>query len=106
MPTRRDFIRLSALATAAGCTLGRINPAFAASPGESSGLIYGVQLFMVRRQATQDLAAVFRQIHQVGFAQVELYPIAYNRTDGKEAWRARAPAKQIAHRHRAKSHRQ
>jgi sugar phosphate isomerase/epimerase len=77
MPTRRDFIRLSALATAAGCTLGRINTAFAASPGESSGLIYGVQLFMVRRQATQDLAAVFRQIHQVGFAQVELYPIAY-----------------------------
>jgi sugar phosphate isomerase/epimerase len=77
MPTRRDFIRLSALATAAGCTLGRISPAFAASPGQSSGLIYGVQLFMVRRQATQDLAAVFRQIHQVGFAQVELYPIAY-----------------------------
>jgi sugar phosphate isomerase/epimerase len=77
MPTRRDFIRLSALATAAGCTLGRISPVFAASPGESSGLIYGVQLFMVRRQATQDLAAVFRQIHQVGFAQVELYPIAY-----------------------------
>ena len=76
MPTRRDFIRLSALATAAGCTLGRINTAFA-SPGESSGLIYGVQLFMVRRQATQDLAAVLRQIHQVGFAQVELYPIAY-----------------------------
>jgi sugar phosphate isomerase/epimerase len=77
MPTRRDFIRLSALATAAGCTLGRISPAFAASPGESGGLIYGVQLFMVRRQAAQDLAAVFRQIHQVGFAQVELYPIAY-----------------------------
>jgi sugar phosphate isomerase/epimerase len=78
MPTRRDFIRLSALATAAGCTLGRINTAFAASPGESSsGLIYGVQLFMVRRQAAQDLAAVLRQIHQVGFAQVELYPIAY-----------------------------
>jgi sugar phosphate isomerase/epimerase len=79
MPTRRDFIRLSALATAAGCTLGRINTAFAAAaPGEtSSGLIYGVQLFMVRRQAPKDLAAVLRTIHQIGFAQIELYPIAY-----------------------------
>jgi sugar phosphate isomerase/epimerase len=78
MPTRRDFIRLSALATAAGCTLGRINTAFAAAePGESGGLIYGVQLFMVRRQAPKDLAAVLRTIHQIGFAQIELYPIAY-----------------------------
>jgi sugar phosphate isomerase/epimerase len=79
MPTRRDFIRLTALATAAGCTLGRINTAFAATaPGEtSSGLIYGVQLFMVRRQAPKDLAAVLRTIHQIGFAQIELYPIAY-----------------------------
>ena len=78
MPTRRDFIRLSALATAAGCTLGRINTAFAAAAAsESSGLIYGVQLFMVRRQAPKDLAAVLRTIHQIGFAQIELYPIAY-----------------------------
>jgi sugar phosphate isomerase/epimerase len=79
MPSRRDFIRLSALATAAGCTLGRFNTAFAApSPGESgSGLIYGVQLFMVRRQAPQDLAGVLRAIHQIGFAQIELYPIVY-----------------------------
>lgn len=79
MSTRRDFIRLSALATAAGCTLGRFNTAFAAPiPGESgSGLIYGVQLFMVRRQAPQDLAGVLRAIHQLGFAQIELYPIVY-----------------------------
>jgi len=79
MSTRRDFIRLSALATAAGCTLGRFNTAFAAPiPGESgSGLIYGVQLFMVRRQAPQDLAGVLRAIHQIGFAQIELYPIVY-----------------------------
>jgi sugar phosphate isomerase/epimerase len=77
MPSRRDFIRLSALATAAGCTLGRVSNAFAA-PGESrSGLIYGVQLYMVRRQAPQDLAGVLRAIHQIGFAQIELYPIAY-----------------------------
>jgi sugar phosphate isomerase/epimerase len=75
VPTRRDFLRLSALATAAGCTLGRVSSVFAAVPGD---LIYGVQLYMVRRQAPQDLANVLHAIHQIGFAQVELYPIVYN----------------------------
>jgi sugar phosphate isomerase/epimerase len=74
MPTRRDFLRLSALAAAAGCTLGRIGTALAAEPGQ---LIYGVQLYMVRRQAATDLAAVLRAIHQVGYTQIELCPIAY-----------------------------
>jgi len=69
---RRQFLRLSTLATAAGCTLGR--SAFAATPGS---LTYGVQLYMVRRQAQQDLAGVLKAIHQVGFTQIELYPIAY-----------------------------
>jgi sugar phosphate isomerase/epimerase len=82
LTTRRDLLRLSALAAAAGCTLGRISTAFAASGdgglGELGGLIYGVQLYMVRRQAPQDLAGVLRAIHQIGFAQIELYPIAYN----------------------------
>jgi len=75
MPTRRDFVRLSALAAAAGCTLGRTSRAFAAPA--SSGLIYGVQLYMVRRQAVKDLAGVLRAIHQIGFSQIELFPIAY-----------------------------
>jgi sugar phosphate isomerase/epimerase len=78
MPTRRDFLRLSALATAAGCTLGRISPAFAA--GKPSGMIYGVQLFMVRKQAAQDLAAILRTIHDIGYSQIELFPIAYTHT--------------------------
>ena len=78
MPSRRDFIRLTALTTAAGCTLGRVSNVFAApAPAESGGLIYGVQLYMVRRQAPQDLAGVLRAIHDIGFSQVELYPIAY-----------------------------
>ena len=76
MPTRRDFLRLSALAAAAGCTLGRVSKAFAAPTQD--GLVYGVQLYMVRRLAPQDLAGVLRAIHQIGFAQIELYPIAYN----------------------------
>jgi sugar phosphate isomerase/epimerase len=74
MPTRRDFLRLSALATAAGCTLGRAGTALAAEPGQ---LVYGVQLFMVRRQAAKDLAAILRAIHQIGYAQIELSPDAY-----------------------------
>jgi sugar phosphate isomerase/epimerase len=73
-PTRRDLLRLATLATAAGCTLTLPRHAFA-SP--VSQLTYGVQLFMVRRQAEKDLAAVLKSIHDVGFSQVELYPIAY-----------------------------
>jgi sugar phosphate isomerase/epimerase len=75
MPSRRDFLRVSAMAAAAGCVLGRSGSAFGAG---SEGLIYGVQLFMVRRQAPQDLAGVLKAIHQIGYAQIELYPIVYN----------------------------
>jgi sugar phosphate isomerase/epimerase len=79
MPTRRDFLRLSALAAAAGCTLGRINPAFAATSDQPGApLIYGVQLYMVRRQAPKDLAGVLRAIHKIGYAQIELYPVVYD----------------------------
>lgn len=73
MTTRRDFLRLSALATAAGCTLGRT-----ARAAEHDHLIYGVQLFMVRRQAVKDLAGILKAIHAIGYTQIELYPIAYN----------------------------
>lgn len=73
-PTRRDFLRLTTLAAAAGCTLSLPRNAFAAPAGH---LTYGVQLFMVRAQAPKDLAGVLKAIHDVGFTQIELYPIAY-----------------------------
>ena len=73
MTTRRSFLQRSALAT--GCAIRFPLSAFAADEG---GMIYGVQLYMVRRQAVKDLAGILKAIHQVGFAQVELYPIAYN----------------------------
>ncbi|GGA71635.1 sugar phosphate isomerase [Edaphobacter acidisoli] len=73
MTTRRKFLRLSALAAAAGCTL-RAPRAFA----DEGHLIYGVQLFMVRRQAVKDLAGILKAIHQIGYTQIELYPIVYN----------------------------
>lgn len=73
MTTRREFLRLSALAAAAGCVL-RAPRVFAAE----EQLIYGVQLFMVRRQAVKDLAGILKAIHQIGYSQIELYPIAYN----------------------------
>ena len=76
MTTRREFLRLSALAAAAGCTL-RASNAFAAED-HAAHLIYGVQLFMVRRQAASDLAGILKSIHQIGYTQIELYPIAYN----------------------------
>jgi sugar phosphate isomerase/epimerase len=46
-------------------------------------MTYGVQLYMLRRQAENDLAGVLREIHDAGFEQVELYPIAYNRPAGE-----------------------
>ena len=73
-PTRRDFLRLTALAAAAGCTLSLPRNAFAAPAGH---LTYGVQLYMVRAQAPTDLAGVLKAIHQVGFTQIELYPVVY-----------------------------
>jgi sugar phosphate isomerase/epimerase len=76
MTTRRNFLRLSALA--AGCVIRFPGNAFAAGPAAADGMIYGVQLYMVRRQAVKDLAGILKAIHQVGFTQVELYPIAYN----------------------------
>jgi sugar phosphate isomerase/epimerase len=73
MTTRRDFLRLSAAAAAAGCTLRATN-AFA---GTHDGIEYGVQLYMVRKEAPADLPGVLKKIRETGFTQVELYPIAY-----------------------------
>ncbi|MBB5058317.1 sugar phosphate isomerase/epimerase [Granulicella aggregans] len=79
-PSRRELLRLSALAAAAGCTVSL--PRFAlAAPVEH--LTYGVQLFMVREQAPKDLAGVLKTIHQVGFTQIELYPVVYNQPAGE-----------------------
>jgi hypothetical protein len=72
-PSRRSFLKASLAAAAAGCLL-RPTRAFA----DVSGITFGVQLYMLRRQAQTDLAGVFRTIHDAGFPQVELYPIAYS----------------------------
>lgn len=72
--SRRSFLKASLAAAAAGCLLRGQGSAFAEIPG----ITYGVQLYMLRHQATTDLAGVFRAIHDANFAQVELYPIAYN----------------------------
>ena len=72
--SRRSFLKASLAAATAGCLLGGSQSAFADIPG----MTFGVQLYMLRRQATTDLAGVFRAIHDANFAQVELYPIAYN----------------------------
>ena len=72
--SRRRFLKASLAAAAAGCLLRSQRYALAEIPG----MTYGVQLYMLRQQATTDLAGVFRAIHDAKFAQVELYPIAYN----------------------------
>jgi sugar phosphate isomerase/epimerase len=77
MTTRRDFLRLSAAAAAAGCTLRASNLSAAAFDGTHDGIAYGVQLYMVRKEAPADLAGVLKKIRATGFTQVELYPIAY-----------------------------
>lgn len=69
-------MRLSAMAAAAGCGLVAPGSMLGAAP---DGLVYGVQLYMFRRQAASDLAGVLKAIHEVGFSQVELYWVAYTR---------------------------
>src|ERR1035441_3775802 len=74
--SRRTFVRASLAAVAAGCVLRTSGTSFA----DVNGMIFGVQLYMLRRQAQTDLSGVFRAIHDAGFPQVELYPIAYSHT--------------------------
>jgi sugar phosphate isomerase/epimerase len=74
MTSRRDCLRLSALAAAAGCTL-RL-PAI--SPAKHRQMLYGVQIATVRREAAQDLALLLRALHQIGFTQVELHSVVYS----------------------------
>jgi sugar phosphate isomerase/epimerase len=74
MPTRRDLLRLSALAVAAGCT-ARF-PAYALRT-EQRDLLYGVQLYTVRKEARANLAVLFHALRQIGLTQVELHPLAF-----------------------------
>lgn len=70
--SRRSFLKASLAAAAAGCIL-RTSRGLA----DVKGMTFGVQLYMLRDQAKTDLAGVFKKIHDAGFSQVELYPIAY-----------------------------
>jgi sugar phosphate isomerase/epimerase len=74
MTTRRDYLRLSALAAAAGCTL-RLSAIPTAKHPE---LLYGVQIAGVRREAAQDLPKLLRTLQQIGFTEVELQSVVYN----------------------------
>jgi sugar phosphate isomerase/epimerase len=74
MPTRRDLLRLSALAAAAGCALRFPTAAFAAS---NTHLQYGVQLYTVRKEAQADLPNLLHALRQIGFTQIELHPLAF-----------------------------
>lgn len=70
MTTRRRFLALSCSMAAAAFAERRVW-------GDVPGMTFGVQLFMVREQAATDLPGALREIHEAGFPQVELYPIAY-----------------------------
>ena len=68
------FFTMSAMA--AGCVISFPRNAFA---GQDPGpLNYGVQLFMVRKQAVTDLAGILKSIKDIGFTQIELYPVVYD----------------------------
>ncbi len=73
LTTRRDYLRLTALAAAAGCTL-RL-PAKDAHP---PGLAYGVQIAGVQEQAERNLAQLLHSLRQMGFTEVELHAIVYH----------------------------
>ena len=74
MPTRRDILRLCSLAAAAGCSL-RLSAGALLSANE--GLLYGVQLYTVRKEARADFASLLRALRQIGFTQIELHPLIF-----------------------------
>jgi sugar phosphate isomerase/epimerase len=74
MTTRREYLRLSALAAVAGCRL--TFPAAAAS--RSSALLYGVQIAGVRHEAERDLPQLLHALREMGFTEVELHSIVYH----------------------------
>jgi sugar phosphate isomerase/epimerase len=73
MQTRRQFLRLSTLAAAAGCT----RSLSAAATAAETHLLYGVQLYTVRKEAAADLSGLLRALRQIGFTQIELHPLAF-----------------------------
>lgn len=74
MISRRDCLRLAALATAAGCALRLSGMPFR----RDSELRYGVQIASVRREAVQDLAKLLHTLRQIGFTEVELQSAVYH----------------------------
>jgi sugar phosphate isomerase/epimerase len=72
--SRRHFLHLSTLAAAAGCTLSIPTAAFATA---DTKLLYGVQLYTVRKEAATDLAGLLHTIRKIGFTQLELHPLAF-----------------------------
>jgi sugar phosphate isomerase/epimerase len=73
--TRRDYLRLSAFAAAAGCSF-RLS---AMPVAKNSELLYGVQIAGVEHEATEDLPRLLHALRQIGFDQVELHSIVYDR---------------------------
>ncbi len=61
---------------AAGCVI--VFPREALAGQDPGNLNYGVQLYMVRRQAATDLAGILKSIREIGYTQIELYPVVYD----------------------------
>jgi sugar phosphate isomerase/epimerase len=72
--TRREYLRLSALAAVAGCSL-RLPASPVSRPQE---LLLGVQIAGVRQEAERDLPQLLHALRQIGFTEVELHSIVYH----------------------------
>lgn len=64
MPTRRDFLRM----TAASAGAAALSPLVSA---EAIGLPPGIQLYSVRDDLAKDVPGTLRQLRQIGFVEVE-----------------------------------
>jgi sugar phosphate isomerase/epimerase len=76
MTTRREYLRLSALAAVAGCNL-RLPAADVSRPSE---LLYGVQIAGLRQEAERDLPQLLHSLRQIGFTEIELHSIVYHQS--------------------------
>ena len=93
MPTRRDFLKHSAVTTAAGLVIGRDNNWQIADRAAERLERIGVQLFSVPKLLERDFAGTMTMLAGIGFKEVEFFgPYPFSVATAQERWNAITPS--------------
>src|SRR5438874_3923189 len=92
MPTRRDFLKHTAIATAAGLVITRDDGDAADRAAERLDRI-GVQLFSVPKLLERDFAGTMKMLADIGFKEIEFFgPYPFSVPSAQERWNAITPS--------------